>query len=106
MFDDLEIDPQTKRVVLAGHEVRFTPTEHQMLLRLARHPGELVTHNQLYREVWPDGSAESGHYVRVYIQQIRRKLRDDAASPTFIATEHSYGYRWLPNAENGANGTS
>ena len=100
VFDDLEIDPQTKRVVLAGHEVRFTPTEHQMLLRLARHPGELVTHNQLYREVWPDGSAESGHYVRVYIQQIRRKLRDDAASPTFIATEHSHGYRWLPRPTN------
>ncbi|MEO7427828.1 MAG: winged helix-turn-helix domain-containing protein, partial [Acidimicrobiales bacterium] len=44
----------------------------------------------------PDGSAESGHYVRVYIQQIRRKLGDNAADPTFIATEMSYGYRWLP----------
>ena len=100
VFDDLEIDPQTKRVVHAGLEVRFTPTEHQMLLRLARNPGQLVTHNQLYREVWPDGSAESGHYVRVYIQQIRRKLNDDAANPIFIATEHSYGYRWLPKPIN------
>lgn len=106
VFGDLEIHPQSRRVVHAGTEVRFTPTEHQMLLRLASHPGELVTHNQLYREVWPDGSAESGHYVRVYIQQIRRKLRDDAANPTFIATEHSYGYRWLPKPANRAISTS
>lgn len=105
-FDGVEIDPRTRRVVLAGNEVRFTPTEHQMLLRLASHPGELVTHNQLYREVWPDGSAESGHYVRVYIQQIRRKLGDAAANPTFIATEHSYGYRWLPKPANRAISTS
>lgn len=106
VFGDLEIDPQTRRVIHAGSEVRFTPTEHQMLLRLASHPGELVTHNQLYREVWPDGSAESGHYVRVYIQQIRRKLRDDAANPSFIATEHSSGYRWLPTPANRAISTS
>lgn len=106
VFDDLEIDPRLRRVIHAGTEVRFTPTEHQMLLRLASHPGELVTHNQLYREVWPDGSAESGHYVRVYIQQIRRKLGDDAGSPTFIATEHSHGYRWLPKPLHRAIGTS
>lgn len=95
-FDRLEIDLAAKRVCLDGKRVHFTPTELQMLILLARRATELVSHADLYREVWPVGSAESGHYVRVYIQQIRRKLGDDASEPTFIATEPSHGYRWLP----------
>ena len=94
-FERFEIDLRSKQVLRDGVAVKFTPTELQMLALLARNAGSLVTHNQLYREVWPDGSAESGHYVRVYVQQIRRKLGDDASEPTFIATEHSFGYRWL-----------
>ncbi|MEX2294649.1 MAG: response regulator [Acidimicrobiales bacterium] len=95
-FEGFEIDLRTMTVLSDGAPVRFTPTELQMVILLANNAGSLVTHNQLYREVWPDGSAESGHYVRVYIQQIRRKLGDDVSAPRFIATEHSFGYRWLP----------
>ena len=95
-FEEVEIDVAGRRVMRAGECIHFTPTELQMLVLLARRANQLVTHNELYREVWPDGSAESGHYVRVYIQQIRSKLGDDATNPTFIATELSHGYRWLP----------
>ncbi len=94
-FPGIEIDVAAKQVLVDGDPIRFTPTELQMLVLLARRANELVSHADLYREVWPDGSAESGHYVRVYIQQIRRKLGDDATEPTYIATELSYGYRWL-----------
>lgn len=95
-FQGLEIDTSAGQVRLNDRLVHFTPTELQMLTLLARSSNQLVTHRQLYREVWPDGSAESGHYVRVYVQQIRQKLGDDARNPTFIATQQSYGYRWLP----------
>ncbi len=95
-FDGLEIDLADQQVRLAGEPIHFTPTELQLLVHLAKNANRQVTHRELYRQVWPDGSAESGHYVRVYIQQIRRKLGDNAADPTFIATEMSYGYRWLP----------
>ncbi len=95
-FEGLEIDVEAKQVRLGGAVIRFTPTELQMLILLARSGNRLVTQRQLYREVWPDGSGESAHYVRVYIQQIRQKLGDDANDPTFIATEMSHGYRWLP----------
>lgn len=95
-FEGLEIDLSAKQVRLDGEVTRFTPTELQMLILLARSGNRLLTQRQLYREVWPDGSGESGHYVRVYIQQIRQKLGDDASKPTFIATEMSHGYRWLP----------
>lgn len=95
-FDGFDIHLRSKVVRQNGSPIRFTPTELQMLTMLARNAGSLVTHQQLYREVWPDGFAESGHYVRVYIQQIRRKLGDAASDPTYIATEHSFGYRWLP----------
>jgi DNA-binding response OmpR family regulator len=95
-FEGLEIDVIAKQVRIRGTLLHFTPTELQMLILLARSDNRLVTHGDLYREVWPDGSAESGHYVRVYIQQIRQKLGDHACDPTFIATEISQGYRWLP----------
>lgn len=95
-FDRVVIDPAARQVWLDGELVRFTPTELQMLLLLAQNANRLVTHTQLYRQVWPDGSGESGHYVRVYIQQIRQKLGDSASAPTFIATELAHGYRWLP----------
>lgn len=95
-FEGLEIDLAANQVRRDGDLVRFTPTELKMLVLLASSANQLVTHRQLYGQVWPDGSAESGHYVRVYIQQIRRKLGDDPRNPTFIATEMSYGYRWLP----------
>lgn len=105
-FERLEIDVAAKQVRLDGEVTRFTPTELQMLILLARSGNRLVTQRQLYRQVWPNGSAGSGHYVRVYIQQIRQKLGDDASDPTFIATEMSSGYRWLPRALAGANRTS
>lgn len=95
-FDGLEVDIAAREVRRDGQRIHLTPTEMQMLILLASNPQQLVTHGQLYRRVWPDGSGESGHYVRVYIQQIRRKLGDDASNPTFIATEMSQGYRWLP----------
>lgn len=105
-FDRLTIEPAGRRVELHGLPIHFTPTELQMLVLLAGSGNRLVTHSELYREVWPDGSAESGHYVRVYIQQIRRKLRDNPADPSFIATELSHGYRWLPEAHVPQHSTS
>lgn len=105
-FEGLEIDPLAKQVRLNGDLIHFTPTELQLLVYLGHNPNRLLTHRQLYRQVWPDGSAESGHYVRVYIQQIRQKLGDDASDPTFIATELSSGYRWLPRPVALANRTS
>lgn len=95
-FEQIELDLGARQVRIRGELVHFTPTELDMLILLATNASRLITHRQLYRQVWPDGSAESGHYVRVYIQQIRRKLKDDVANPTFIATEMSHGYRWLP----------
>jgi two-component system KDP operon response regulator KdpE len=62
---------------------------------MAMNPGKLLTHQWLLRTVWGQGYARESHYLHVYVRQLRQKLRDDGARPTFIVTEPGVGYRWM-----------
>lgn len=89
---EIEIDLPRRRVTMRGSEVDLTPKEFAFLTALARHPGRVLTHGMLLREVWgPDYGAET-HYLRVYASHLRRKLEDDAAHPHLV-TEPGIGYR-------------
>jgi two-component system KDP operon response regulator KdpE len=93
--DDLEID-LARRLVTRGTEgIHLTRTELMLLEQLARHPGELLTQEQLLREVWGPGYGTESNYLRVYVGQLRKKLGDDATRPRLIATEPGIGYRWI-----------
>ncbi len=89
---DIEIDIPSHRVTAGGSEVELTPKEFAFLVALARHPGRVLTHGMLLREVWgPDYGAET-QYLRVYASHLRKKLGDDPACP-FLVTEPGVGYR-------------
>jgi two-component system KDP operon response regulator KdpE len=45
-------------------------------------------------------SHRESHYVRVYVQQLRQKLRDDPGHPRYIITEPGLGYRWMPEPDD------
>src|SRR6267142_1581168 len=90
---ELHVDLARRQVLLAGNEVHLTPTEYRLLITLIKHAGKVLTHRQLLKEVWGPGCAHETHYLRVYINQLRQKLGDDAASPTLIITEPGVGYR-------------
>jgi two-component system KDP operon response regulator KdpE len=78
----------------AGAEQRLTKIEWQLLERLVRRPGQLVTQRQLLTEVWgPQYVNESG-YLRFHFGQLRRKLEADPARPKHLVTEPGIGYRF------------
>jgi two-component system, OmpR family, KDP operon response regulator KdpE len=90
---DLEVDLADRRVARGGQEVHLTPIEFDLLAVLARHPGKLVTHRQLLREVWGPAYGTETHYLRVHVAHMRTKLEPDPARPRFLITEPGVGYR-------------
>lgn len=88
------VDLATKRVTRNGGDVHLTPTEWGILEMLVRNPGKLVGREDLLREVWGPAYAKEGHYLRVYLAQLRRKLEDDPSNPRHLLTEAGMGYRF------------
>jgi two-component system KDP operon response regulator KdpE len=92
-FLDLAVDLGRRRAVLANAELHLTPTEYDLLAVLVRKAGQVVTQMELLREVWGRDSDEHDHYLRIYVQRLRRKLGDDPLAPRYIFTEPGIGYR-------------
>ncbi|MEO6702083.1 MAG: response regulator [Jatrophihabitantaceae bacterium] len=90
-----QVDLAAHRITGAdGAEQRLTKIEWQLLERLVRHPGQLVTQRQLLSEVWgPQYVNESG-YLRFHFGQLRRKLEADPGRPRHLITEPGIGYRF------------
>jgi two-component system, OmpR family, KDP operon response regulator KdpE len=89
----LDVDLRTRRVRRDGAEVHLTPTEFDLLARLVRQTGRVVTHRQLLADVWGPEHTEQTHYLRLYMGQLRAKLEDDSADPQHLLTETGVGYR-------------
>jgi two-component system KDP operon response regulator KdpE len=89
----LRIDLATREVTLDGNPVHLTPTEFQLLARLARGAGQVITHRQLLKDVWGAEFVEHTHYLRLYMAQLRGKLEADPAEPQRLLTELGVGYR-------------
>jgi two-component system KDP operon response regulator KdpE len=92
-YDDLVIDVERHQVQLSGQPVRLTPVEFRLLAALTKRAGKVITHRQLLREVWGPHHEEDGHYLRIYMRQLRGKLELDPAQPRFLLTEPGVGYR-------------
>jgi two-component system KDP operon response regulator KdpE len=92
-FGRLKIDLDARLVTVGGGEVHLTPTEYKCLVLLARHPGKVLTHEQILKEVWGPGYVRETHYVRVRMRELRRKLELDPSRPRVFVTEPGIGYR-------------
>ena len=92
-LNDLQVDLQAKTIMRAGEPVRLTATEWRLLEALARRADRVVTATQLLRDVWGPGHVEQGHYLRIYMRQLRQKLEADPSHPTLLVTEIGVGYR-------------
>ena len=90
---DLQIDRAARRVLRDGTDVHLTPIEYKLLTALAQHPGKVITHRQLLREVWGPTHVESPQYLRIYMRALRRKIEADPARPQYLLTEIGVGYR-------------
>lgn len=92
---DLRIDLDAHRVWRAGEEVRLTPTEWGVLGALVTRRGRLVSRRQLLQEVWGPAYAKETNYLRIYLQNLRRKLEVDPSRPVHLITEPGMGYRFV-----------
>ncbi len=89
----LRVDLGRRQVFVSDKEIHLTPIEYKLLTTLARYAGKVVTHRQLLKEVWGPLHVEEGHYLRVYMRQLRNKLEEDPAQPRYLLTELGVGYR-------------
>ena len=80
----------------AATDVRLTPTEWQLLEVLIRNPGKLVTQRDMLRAIGRDELGDQGHYLRQFMNQLRRKLEPDPSRPRHLMTEAGMGYRFQP----------
>jgi two-component system KDP operon response regulator KdpE len=91
----LTIDLALRTVTRGAEAIHLTPTEWQLIEELARNPGKVLTQRMLLQRVWGPDYAEEAQYLRVYVNQLRRKLEADPAHPRIIITEPGVGYRFI-----------
>ncbi|MEO5955073.1 MAG: response regulator [Nitrospiraceae bacterium] len=90
---DLKVDLGRRQVFVSAKEIHLTPIEYKLLTTLIRYAGKVMTHRQLLKEVWGPLHVEEGHYLRVYMRQLRNKLEKTPAHPRYLVTELGVGYR-------------
>lgn len=92
-FGDIEVNPLTRVVLRAGHEVELRPREFDLLMALVRRRGQVVSRMELLREVWGNLDAVTSRTVDVHIVQLRRRLERNPRRPEHIVTVRPVGYR-------------
>lgn len=91
----LTIDFDRHEVWVEGELVQLRPTEYRLLYHLVQNAGWVLTHDQILNKVWGYEYENEPHYVRLYINYLRKKLEIDPANPVYILTERGVGYRFV-----------
>jgi two-component system KDP operon response regulator KdpE len=91
----LEIDFAARRIVAGGKTVRLTPTEFDLLRYLVSQANRPVPHRRILQAIWGPDCADQVEYLRVFINQLRKKIEPPGAKPVFIMTEPRVGYRFV-----------
>jgi len=92
-FGNVSIDMSLRTIQKDGLDIHLTPTEYRLLCLLIANEGKVLTQHHLLTEVWGPNCAKDGHYLRVYMRQLRQKLENEPARPRHILTEPAVGYR-------------
>lgn len=94
-FGDLKIEFPSRQVFLGSELIHLTPKEYNLLKLLVDNQGCVITHKQLLLSVWGQAYLAQPHYVRVFMKNIRHKLKEDPTKPKYIITEPGVGYRFI-----------
>jgi two-component system KDP operon response regulator KdpE len=95
ILDGIEINLANRRVVRDNQQLRLTPKEFELLSYLIAHPNTAIPHTKLLQAVWGPDYGDQVEYLRVFINQLRKKIEVDPAQPRFLITEPWVGYRLL-----------
>ena len=96
---DLRIDFLKRQVFHGAREIHLTPIEYRLLTVLVRNAGRVMTHRQILKEVWGPPYVEQTHYLRVFMNQLRKKIETDSTRPRFLLNEPGIGYRFRPGLD-------
>ena len=78
-----------------GELIQLRPTEYRLLYHLVKNAGWVLTHDQILTKVWGYEYRDEPHYVRLYINYLRKKIEEDPTNPKYILTERGVGYRFI-----------
>ncbi len=99
--DWLKMDFNRREIWVGGKLVQLRPTEYRLLYHLVKNAGWVVTHDQLLTKVWGYEYQDEPHYVRLYINYLRKKIEKDPSNPVYILTERGVGYRFVDYRRKG-----
>jgi two-component system KDP operon response regulator KdpE len=88
----LTVDLVRRVVTLAGKVVKLSPKEYALLRLFVGHPGKVLTHKFILREIWDE--AADIQNLRLFIRALRQKLEEAPERPRYILTEQGVGYRF------------
>jgi two-component system KDP operon response regulator KdpE len=96
------IDLAARSVMRDGARIQLSPKEYRVLQLLARHAGNVVTHQQLLKEAWGVKHVHDAHYLRIFVRKLRQKIEEDPTQPRILLTELGVGYRLAQEGEHDA----
>jgi len=95
--EGLELDVNTRDVVLKGKLLKLTPIEFDLLKYFMSNANKTLTHKQILEEVWGVGYQNEMQYLRTYVNALRKKIETNSTRPNYIKTESGIGYRFTCN---------
>lgn len=93
--DELVIDFAVRRVILHGKTIRLTPKEFDLLRLLVEHANRPVPHRKLLQTVWGPDYGDEVEYLRVFVNQLRKKIEPVPSAPRYLLTEPWVGYKFV-----------
>ena len=98
-IDRLKIDLAARNVFVQDERLTLTPKEYRLLQILAQYPGNVVTHQELLKEIWGLPHINDTHYLRIVVRKLRQKIESEPNHPRILLTELGVGYRLAPPNE-------
>jgi two-component system KDP operon response regulator KdpE len=96
----VEIDFDARQVTAPRRKVRLTPKEFELLRYMVAHANKTISHRELLQAVWGPDYGDQVDYLRVFVNQLRKKIELKPSSPVFLLTEPWVGYRLSMPAES------
>jgi two-component system KDP operon response regulator KdpE len=91
---DAEVNLATRRILSKGREIRLTPKEFELLQYFVANPNVPIPHGRLLQAVWGPDYGDQVEYLRVFVNQLRKKIEPDPSQPRYLLTEPWVGYRF------------
>jgi two-component system, OmpR family, KDP operon response regulator KdpE len=96
---EIEVNLATRRLISTAGETRLTPKEFDLLRYFLSNPNVAIPHGKLLQAVWGPDYGDQVEYLRVFVNQLRKKIEPDPSHPRYILTEPWVGYRFAAPEE-------